>query len=348
MDADDPSRDLRERLSAQFVAESAAMQSVRTAVAEAAESDGPLLIEGEAGVGKEYIARLVHSRGRRAHCPFETLLSPSLPLDFASEHLLGLQARKLRFAARGTLLLKDVWRFPPVVQSNLAQAIGMQSAGDRTPIEVFDVRLMMSSRVELESASRDGLVLQPPASGTAASGDPSPWLHVRRIAVPPLRRRPADIPRLAELVGQEIARVLGREPLQFSPRILDRFVRYPWPGNLSELKAVVYRLVSSVSGPSLEEPHLEGLLPQVEDEIPIGRFGLEDLVRAKLRSFLDRIRGYHVEDLHSQILGQVERPLIELALEHTRGNQLQAARVLGINRNTLRKRIMALGIRVPR
>jgi two-component system nitrogen regulation response regulator GlnG len=341
--AADPNALLLERMSARFVAESPAMQAVRSAMAEVAEGDGPLLLEGEPGVGKEYLARLIHLQSRRAGNVFETLLPPALPIDLAADELLGLQARKLRLAARGTLLLKEVWRLPLQIQERIAHSLGLDSDAPGTPIEVYDVRLMISSRVELEDASQEGLLSSPVVSTGA-----SPWRSLRRILVPPLRRRPTDLPRLVEVLGAEIARALSREPLVLPPRTLDRFLRYAWPGNLSELRAVLFRLATTLPGPTVEEQHLDGLLPQVNDEIPIDRFGLEDLVRAKLRSFLDRIRGYHVEDLHSQVLGQVERPLLELILEHTRGNQLQAARLLGINRNTLRKRIQALGIRINR
>ena len=171
---------------------------------------------------------------------------------------------------------------------------------------------------------------------------------MQRISLPPLRRRPADIPILVDLFSVEHAAEMERPQLHFATPVIDRFTGYTWPGNVSELKSVIYRLYTTVSAETVEESHLSGLVPQVEDELPLSRFGLEDLVRAKLRTFLSRIKGYHVEDLHAQVISQVERPLVELVLEQTRGNQLQAAKVLGINRNTLRKKIRTLGIRLPR
>ncbi len=331
------------QLAKKLVSASPAMASVVEALEKASNSDSPVLLEGEQGVGKEFVARLIHLSSYRRENAFETLLPPALPAQMAAEELFGVQARKLRQAAGGTLLLKEVWRFPSAVQRRLAEALALDTSRDQTPIAVHDVWLMMSSRVALEDASREGL-LAPPLANWPKAG----WKNVQRIHIPPLRRRPADIPRLVELFNLEHAEEMDRPPLSFPGQIIDRFAGYSWPGNVSELKSVIYRLHATHQGSEVEESHLAGLLPQVEDELPLSRFGLEDLVRAKLRTFLARIRGYHVEDLHAQVLSQVERPLMELVLEQTSGNQLQAAKVLGINRNTLRKKIRNLGIRLPR
>ncbi len=330
-------------LAKRLVSESPAMQPVVEAIERTAENDSPVLLEGEQGVGKEFVARLIHLNSYRKDNAFETLLPPALPADLAAEELFGVQARKLRQASGGTLLLKEVWRFPSAVQRQLAEALAWDTERDQTPIAVHDVWLMMSSRVALEDATREGL-LAPPLANWPRAG----WKNVQRISVPPLRRRPADIPVLIELFNEEHAQEMDHDPLIFPPQVIDRIAGYAWPGNVSELKSVIYRLHTSLRTPHVEESHLSGLVPQVEDELPLSRFGLEDLVRAKLRTFLSRIKGYHVEDLHAQVISQVERPLVELVLEQTKGNQLQAAKVLGINRNTLRKKIRNLGIRLPR
>lgn len=330
-------------LAKRLVTKSPAMVPVMEAIAHAAESDAPVLLEGEQGVGKEFVARLIHLSSYRGERAFETLLPPALPAELAAEELFGVQARKLQQASGGTLLLKEVWRFPCAVQQRLADALAWDTTGDQTPIAVHDVWLMMSSRVALEDASREGLLAPPLASWPRAM-----WQNVQRITLPPLRRRPADIPLLVELFNEEHAQEMKHDPLIFPPQVIDRFTGYTWPGNVSELKSVIYRLHTTMRAPQVEESHLSGLVPQVEDELPLSRFGLEDLVRAKLRTFLSRIKGYHVEDLHAQVITQVERPLVELILEQTKGNQLQAAKVLGINRNTLRKKIRNLGIRLPR
>lgn len=319
------------------------MKMVNDAIKQTDVTHGPVLLEGEQGVGKEFVARLLHLRSRRRPTAFETFFPPAMPTDLVTEELFGEQARKLKQAAGGTLLLKEIWRFPLAVQQRLAEAIGRLRTDDRTPLEIHDVWLMMSSRISLEEARTEGLVSQ-----ALAKPPLSTWQGVRRILLPPLRRRPADIPLLVEAFNKEITSELHRKPLDFSPRVMDRFTRYSWPGNISELKAVVFRLLTTMRKNRVTEQDLAGLLPLVEDDVQLGRFSLEDLVRAKLQAFLDRVRGYHVEDLHGHVLSQVERPLIELVLEQTGGNQLQAARILGINRNTLRKKIRSLDIRLPR
>jgi two-component system nitrogen regulation response regulator GlnG len=126
---------------------------------------------------------------------------------------------------------------------------------------------------------------------------------------------------------------------------MDRLTGYGWPGNVSELKSVIRQLVVRGGDGRIREHHLQGLLPSVDEELPLERHSLEELVRAKLKGFLNRIRGYRIEGLHAEVMARVERPLIELVLEQTRGNQLQAAKILGMNRNTLRKKIRAHGIR---
>ncbi|MDY0002281.1 MAG: sigma 54-interacting transcriptional regulator [Polyangia bacterium] len=320
---------------------SPAMQSVNKAIEEACRSDCPVLLLGEQGVGKEFVARLIHRHSPRTNRAFETLFPPALTPELAAQELHAEQARRLRQAAGGTLLVKEVWRFPSAARRRLGEALDHQQPGDRTPLEVHDVRLMLSSRVSLEEPGHEhwlGAVEEALPLGSIAS--------LRRITIPPLRRRPADIPLLVETFNREQAQEARREPLQFSSKAMDRLSAHDWPGNVSEVRSVVYRLFGAVSDQAVEPSHLSGLIPDVEDEIPLGRFGLEELVRAKLRSFLGRIRGYHVEDLLGQVMSQVERPLLELVLEQTRGNQLQAARILGINRNTLRKRIRALSIKV--
>lgn len=329
-----------ERMARWLVAQSPAMQAVRSAIAEAAETSMPVVLEGEQGVGKEFVARLIHLRSARSRRSFETLAPPSLPADLAADELFGDQSRKLRHAAGGTLLIKDVWRFPSSARRHLSLALSHSRPRDTTPMEVHDVWLMLSSRVvlDIEGEQRSLAAVEEALPAGVGAG-------YRRIAVPPLRRRPADIPLLVDTFSREHAAETRRDPLRFSPQAMDRLTRHGWPGNVSELKGVVFLLYGAISGPVVNEGHLDGLIPAVEDELPIARFGLEELVRAKLRTFLGRIRGYHVEDLHSHVINQVERPLIELVLEQTRGNQLQAARILGINRNTLRKKIRALSIR---
>lgn len=318
------------------------MREVAEAIDELSTTDAPVLIEGERGTGKEFVARLIHLQSPRGDRGFGVLLPPALPAELATDAILEAQPRVLRHASGGTLLLKEAWQLPAAAQYQIAQTLAQDLSADRTPIEVHDVRLMMSSRVPFEQASKHGMLL-PPLRGLPADS----WMRLRRVHVPPLRRRPADIPLLTQALAREHAEQLGRPAPSFHAKTMDRLVAHPWPGNLAELRRVVFHLVSVVTTGPIEEDHLSGLIPAVEDEVPLARFGLEDLVRAKLRTFLGRIRGYHVEDLHAQVLVQVERPLLELILEQTGGNQLQAAQILGINRNTLRKKIRALGVRLP-
>src|SRR5262249_12425751 len=121
---------------------------------------------------------------------------------------------------------------------------------------------------------------------------------------------------------------------------LDRMARYPWPGNVAELKDVARRLVLNWKRKEpIDAPAVEGVLPRVAERIPLEDMSFEELVRSKLKGFLRRVDGYPVENLYDDVIARVERPLLALVMEHAQGNQLRAAEILGLNRNTLRKKL---------
>jgi two-component system, NtrC family, nitrogen regulation response regulator GlnG len=329
-------KSLRMKTVCGLVSESPSMTPVVEFLSQHSKTRGPIIIEGERGTGKEFAARFVHYTGRRAKAPFSTLSVTALPPELVSEELYQPGIGRLHQARGGSLLLKELWALPKRDQRRLAEILEDDDKRDKTPLEVYDVRLMMTSSMELEAAVRSNFV-EPELKRV---------LSTRRIVMPPLRRRPSDIPELANLFMDQMIRDLDRPPLEVDPRVFELFVDYHWPGNIEELKDVVRQLVAKVPGRKLHEGHLTGLLPTVEEEISLERFSLEELVRAKLKSFFYRIRGFRVEGLYAEVMSRVERPLIELILAETNGNQLRAAKLLGINRNTLRKKIQKMKLRV--
>jgi two-component system nitrogen regulation response regulator GlnG len=332
-----------------LVGESAAMRRALEAAEEAAACDIPILIEGEAGSGRELMARSIHYASARREGEFVTFkahaATPSEVIDGELVGGGGKSAGHLRRAIGGTLLLKDIVEVPRGPQKKLARMVPrVRRAGrDETPIgETLDVRFIASTDLDPLTAVETGLLDRELAERLGA----------RRIEVPPLRRRIEDLPRLAATFLRQFSQELKRGKVDLASRAVDRLMRYPWPGNVAELKDVVRRVLLRTRGSVIDGTDLDGILPELEDRVPLENMPFEEMVRSKLRGFLARnqrqiaelCRNRQSPALHKDVMQRVERPLIELVLEHTGGNQVLAAQILDLNRNTLRKKIVELGI----
>jgi two-component system nitrogen regulation response regulator GlnG len=159
-----------------------------------------------------------------------------------------------------------------------------------------------------------------------------------------LRRRPEDVAPLASRFVREAGEEMGRGRLHLAVRALDRLTTYAWPGNVAELKDVVVRAAFRARRSAIELGDVEAELPRVEDRVPLEQLSFEEMVRAKIRGLLERMEGYPIEDLYDEVIARVERPLIELVMARADGNQVRAAKMLGLNRNTLRKKIAERGL----
>jgi two-component system nitrogen regulation response regulator GlnG len=324
-----------------LVAESPAMRGVVEAVERYAETDQPVLICGEHGTGRELVARVLHLAGPRRGAKFvavrPTLDGPDVPGADTDD---GDQRAKrvLRAAAGGTLLIKDVVDLPATSQRTLRKAIrpGEQHAKKKPDStgEVYDVRVVGSGDADLESA----------VTAKILSRELYDQLSGQRIDVPPLRERIADVPTLFERWVRHYGDEVGRARLTVSTRAHARLVKYPWPGNVAELKAIARRLVVRAHTSKIEAGDVDAVLPNVAERVPLEDLAFEDMVKAKLAGFLRRMDGYPVHDLYEKVVQRVERPLFELVLQQTGGNQLKAAELLGLNRNTLRKKLTELGL----
>ncbi len=315
-----------------IVGESAEMAAVVDAIEECAESDAAVLIEGERGTGRELVARAIHYAGPRRRADFVAVKASNIPRSLLDEEL---GPRTLRRAQGGTFFLKDVVTLPRGPQRTLVRVLRRREKeqGD-TPQESWDVRLIASSDEDLA----------PAVDADAFDRELYDRLGVRRITIPPLRRRSADIPRLCHHFIRAIADEMDRPGMTFASRAIERLQGYPWPGNVGELKETMRRLMLRLKRGPVEASDVEAVLPTVAERVPLEDLSLEELVRAKLRGFLKRVDGYEVQNLYDDVIARVERPLISLVLEQTGGNQLRAAEMLGMNRNTLRKKLGALGL----
>jgi two-component system nitrogen regulation response regulator GlnG len=320
-----------------LVAESPAMRGVVEAVERFAHSDSPVLICGEHGTGRELVARCLHLASPRKAARFvavrPTLDGADVPGGEPDEDGDHRARRALRAAAGGTLLIKDVVDLPAASQRTLRKCMRDRRRID-TPSEVYDVRLVGSGDHDLESAVHAKIL----------SRDLYDTMCGQRIDVPPLRERVADIPTLFDRWIRHYGDEVGRDRMTVSTRAHARLVKYPWPGNVAELKSTARRLVVRTQTAKIEAGDVDGVLPKVAERVPLEEMAFEDMVKAKLAGFLRRMDGYPVHDLYEKVVQRVERPLIELVLQHTGGNQLKAAEILGMNRNTLRKKLADLAL----
>ncbi|MBA3499583.1 MAG: sigma 54-interacting transcriptional regulator [Myxococcota bacterium] len=318
-----------------LVAESASMRAVVGAVAEYADGADPVLICGEHGTGRELVARVLHNKGPRGSGRFIAVRptfedAPSqvvAPTEDACERARG----ALRSAAGGTLLVKDVSDLSGASQKTLKRAIR-----DRAKREAdhFDVHVVATADLDLERAVDASIVQR----------ELYDMFKPRRIEVPPLRDRVEDLPILFERWIKHYAAEVGRAKPTVASRAIARLCEYPWPGNVGELKSIARRLVVRVTRAKIEAGDVDEVLPVVAARVPLEDLAFEEMVKSKLAGLLARIDGYPVHDLYEKVLARVERPLFDLVLVHTGGNQLKAAEILGLNRNTLRKKLADLGL----
>lgn len=303
------------------------MKELRERVQDAAHVDSPVLIEGERGTGRERVARLLHEIGPRREHDF-------VRVDPDEEDEPPRVDDQLARANGGTLLVKEIAHVGRGPQRKLLRVIKRGFEGGKRDREAsglhVDVRVVAATGVDLSRAVADELF----------DAELYERLGQVRIVLPPLRRRPEDVPVLLDHFGRNEAREVGVDRLAFCPRAMDKLTGYSWPGNVAELRDVVRRLCLRKRRGGVDLPDVEAVLPPVTERVPVEQLSFEEMVRAKIRALLHRMEGYPIEDLYDEVISRVERPLIELVLERTGYNQLKAAEILGLNRNTLRKKIV--------
>lgn len=306
------------------------MQCVMTAVDELAGSDGAVLITGERGTGRALIGRLLHRDGARQDAEFISFCARVSADDQAADRTRCEVRQSLDAARGGTLLIREIADLPAVSQRRLLAAISPRKASRR------DVRLIATCDPDLDVAAEAGLF----------HPDLFEKLRAQTVQVPPLRERSEDIPVLYDRFVQAHARQFGTRRVAVSRRVHDRLLAYPWPGNVAELKSIARRTAARSKGRRIEPDHLDAVLPVMAERAPLEDLSLEELVKSKLLAFLRSMDGYPVSRLYDEVIARVERPLLALIMERTGGNQVRAAEILGLNRNTLRRKLNERGLLV--
>jgi two-component system nitrogen regulation response regulator GlnG len=305
-----------------------------------------VLIEGESGTGKELIARAIHSHSSRWSGPFVALNCSAVPRDLLESELFGHERGAFTGAAEqragmfevangGTLFLDEVGDMPLELQAKLLRVLQEKEVtrlGGRDVIKV-DSRIIAATNQDLDRAVQQGRFRE----------DLYFRLKVVPITVPPLRQRRGDIPDLVAYFIDKINGEMGTNITGVSPEASALLNAHPWPGNVRELENTLVRAAVLAPGPTLMPRDL-ALATREATATVYDEMSLEEVVRLKLKDYFRQIGDVEPTDLYQLILERVERPLIELTLERTHGNQLRAAAILGINRNTLHKKVILLKI----
>ena len=336
---------LKERVAKEitFIGKSKAVQDVFKTVGRIAPKDVPVIIQGESGTGKELVAKLIHTNSPRNEGPFIAVNSAAIPRELMESELFGyekgaftgaIETRlgKFELANNGTLFLDEIGDMALDLQSKLLRAIQGQEfyrVGGKQPIQV-DVRIIAATNQDIEKAVEEKKFRE----------DLLYRLNVVTIKLPPLRSRKEDIPLLAEYFLQKFQEEMGIEPRTISPNATNALKSYSWPGNVRQLENILRRAVLLSPNPMLTPDDVS--LPRERRN----RESLEDIISSRLEGYINSIDASGKHELYDTIVPFMERPLIKLVLKKTGGNQVKTAEILGINRNTLRKKIKELGIKV--
>jgi two-component system nitrogen regulation response regulator GlnG len=338
-----------------LVGRSPAMQEIYRVLARLMQTDLTVMIAGESGTGKELVARALHDYGKRRNGPFVAINMAAIPRELIEAELFGhekgsftgAQARSAgRFeqAEGGTLFLDEIGDMPMEAQTRLLRVLQQgeyTTVGGRTPIKT-DVRIIAASNKDLRVLINQGLFRE----------DLFFRLNVVPIRLPPLRERSEDVPDLVRHFFALVERE-GLPAKRIEPEALDLLKRYRWPGNVRELENLIRRLAALYPQETITANIIEGELDQPAIAVAVGDDpGEETLQGAVERHLAGYFRNYGEglppPGLYHRILREVENPLISVALASTRGNQIKAAELLGVNRNTLRKKIRELDIQIIR
>ncbi|MFN7054097.1 sigma 54-interacting transcriptional regulator [Hyphomonas sp.] len=311
-----------------LIGRSDAMQEVYRLIAKVMNTDLTVLIEGESGTGKELAARAIHQLGQSKNGRFIALDLAAMPPAEINRELFGTSgAPGAAHLKGGTLYLDEIGDLPAEAQAQLVKLLREQGGA----------RLIASTRRSLGRLVEEGKFRE----------DLFYRLNVMRLTLPPLRQRKEDIPELARAFLIRAQRQ-GLAARTFDKSALDLMAAYDWPGNVRELENLVLRLAVLSSDSVITVMDVEREMRMGAAEKTGSNPGFEAEIEALLHRYVmgDLVASGELDEsnVHESVINRVERPLIRLALSVTSGNKVRAAQLLGMNRNTLRAKINALGI----
>jgi len=343
-------RDLRRRVSQKtvpgerIVGKSPAMLEVFKTIGRVAGRDVSVLITGESGVGKDLVAQAIHAASPRAGNPFVAVNTAAIPRELLESELFGhergaftgaVAARVGRFqqASGGTLFLDEIGDMSPDLQAKLLRVLQNREVSPvgSARTQPVDIRILAATHRDLDRAVEQGTFRE----------DLLYRLRVVPLHIPPLREHAEDVEVLAEYFLSRYGPELTGGARFLSSNASEFLTAHDWPGNVRELENAVKRAIVTSTSEVLVAEDFAFLQRRAKTDHQ------DDLPQLIERDVWAALSADEPGEIYRTILESVERPLIETVLEHTDGNQIRAAAMLGINRNTLRKKIVELGISVP-
>jgi two-component system nitrogen regulation response regulator GlnG len=322
-----------------------AMQEVYKAIGRVARQDVTVLIAGESGTGKELVARAIYQHSRRADRPFLAVNCAAIPEALLESELFGHEKGSFTGADRqrigkfeqcngGTIFLDEVGEMTPLTQAKVLRLLQEQRfervGGDATV--QTDVRVIAATNADLGKLAEDGRFRR----------DLYFRLNVFTIHLPPLRERGGDLDLLIEHYLKRFGREFGKPVREVPPESLAALRAYPWPGNVRELQSALKQALLHMRGSVLAADYLPAAVTgrAAATAEPEAVFDWEEFVAGRIAA--------GTENLYAESLERMEREVLVRVLRHTDGNQVQAARLLGITRGSLRNKIRTLGITIAR
>lgn len=322
----------------EIIGKSQKMKEVFKMIGRAASSDATVFITGESGTGKELVARALYMSSKRSKGQFIAVNCAAIPKELIESELFGyekgaftgateLREGKFELADGGTLFLDEIGDMDVSLQAKLLRVIQEREfyrIGGRIPIKV-DVRIITATNQDIDSAIREKRFRE----------DLYHRLNVITISLPPLRERREDIPILAKHFLKRFSNELNSNVKNITDDAMDILKSHEWKGNVRELENIIKRAIVISSSDSIISEHLPF---NADLRLKAAAKSNTDFILAKVQDTIGK------GNLYNEIIGEVEKELLAVILKKTEWNQLKAAEILGINRNTLSRKIKELGI----
>jgi two-component system nitrogen regulation response regulator GlnG len=334
-----------------IIGKSKKMQEIFKTIGKSAASDLPILITGESGTGKEMVARALHYYSRRSDRPFIAINCAAIARELLESELFGHEKGaftgaverkmgKFELADGGTLFLDEIGDMESPLQAKILRVLQdneFYRVGGKEPLKV-NVRILAATNQDLEKLM----------TAKKFREDLYHRLNVIHINMPPLRERLEDVPLLANFFLKKFSPALAQGTVYLSPLAEGVLTNYSWRGNIRELENVIKRaLVLALSGPILPDHLPQTLVADTTAGSP-EKEQWDQKLNQLIRDYLTDNKWKDEDNLHDRLVQSVEKHLFEILLDHFSGKQVPTAKALGINRNTLKRKIDAMKIQVKK
>jgi two-component system nitrogen regulation response regulator GlnG len=343
-----------------LVGKSKTIQEVFKTIGKLSHNNVTVLILGESGTGKELVARAIHLNSVRSDKPFIVVNTPSVPSELLESELFGHEKGsytganekkdgKFIAANGGTIFLDEIGDMPLNLQAKLLRVIQekeVEHIGSGKPVKI-DVRIIAATNKNIRSMVKNAKFRE----------DLYYRLNVIEITLPPLRERKSDVPILADFFIKKYSRELSIPEKHLSAEALSFLQSYNFPGNIRELENAVRRCMVMSPSAILNSDDFTEILNNGGNDEDIDKNAkiqkmeadpFEDIIRRKIKNYAEKIKGAEINDVYKSIMGLTEKIIIEEILNLYNFNQLKVSRCLGINRNTLRKKINEYSINLKK